>query len=625
MADTFSQGPLPTDQTASLSFVPPPAHLAYEPGVPATIDYPRQPLHALLRAASGQHPNRTAVVFQGATTTYEELDRLADACAAGLQAAGVNRGDRVALVLPNIPQYPIAVYGALRAGGVIVGCNPLYTAHELAFQLADSGAETVIVLDRFLAKVEQAIMLAHNSTKPCAVKRIYVADVAPFLPAALRVALWVKRRKDQVASFRPGTRKAPGARPVNALEPASFEELLNQYRGTSYHEVDAAPEDLAALQYTGGTTGGPKGAMLTHGNLLANTLQVRSWSPELQPGAEIILCVAPFFHIYGLTVALNVAVSNGATMVLLPRFKIEEVAAAIKRYRPTLWPAVPTMYAALADLIEKSGVDCRSLKICISGAAPLPLDVQQRFERLTGSALVEGYGLSEASPVTHCNPVRGKRVAGSIGVTYPDTEARLDTTVVPENDDPALGELLVRGPQVMRGYWNRPAETAAVLQDGWLRTGDIARVDANGYYYIVDRAKDIIIAGGFNIYPREVEEVLYLHPQIREAVVVGMPDHYRGQTVKAFIVPRDAPSEDGVTAAETQVRPLNDAAASVALRAEIDRFCRERLAAYKVPKHIEFRAELPKSAIGKHLRRILRDEDASSTAAGDADGFAEPA
>jgi long-chain acyl-CoA synthetase len=357
------------------------------------------------------------------------------------------------------------------------------------------------------------------------------------------------------------------------------------------------------LQYTGGTTGTAKGAMLTHANLVANTLQVAAWSPRLERGKEVILCVAPFFHIYGLTVALNLAVFSGATMVLLPRFQVEGVAKAIARYRPTLWPGVPTMYVALSDLVEKTGLDCRSLKICISGAAPLPLEVQQRFERLTGGALVEGYGLSEASPVTHCNPVDGKRVTGSIGLPYPDTEARLDPSILPGNDDPMLGELVIRGPQVMRGYWNRPDETAAVLQDGWLRTGDIARVDAQGYYYIVDRAKDMIIAGGFNIYPREVEEVLYMHPRVREATIIGVPDAYRGQTVKAYIVLRDdadyAPDEHGT-------------------RLDIERFCRERLAPYKIPKQIEFRAELPKTMIGKILRRALRDEDDHATTGGKA-------
>jgi long-chain acyl-CoA synthetase len=581
-----------------------PSPAGYEPGVPRHIEYPRQALPTLLRIAARRYPRRAATVFQGARVSYRELHRLADACAAGLRAAGVRPGDRVALVLPNLPQFPIAFYGALRAGAVVVACNPLYTAHELAYQLADSGAETVIALDRFVPVVQHAMTVAVEAGTPTTVRRIYSADVAPFLPPALRIAYRLK-----------GIRSPQRHRGTEAQR---FEGMLKEYRGRRCEGVARAPEDLAVLQYTGGTTGRAKGAMLTHGNLLANAIQTWSWSKEGRRGAEVNLCVAPFFHIYGLTVGLNLSVYAGATMVLVPRFQIEEVVKAIRRYRPTMWPAVPTMYAAVAKLAERGTLDCKSLRICISGGAPLPLEVQQRFERLTGGSLVEGYGLSEAGPVTHCNPVRGVRVPGSIGLPFPDTEARLDPDALPGNTDPKLGELLVCGPQVMAGYWNRPEDTAAVLQEGWLRTGDIARVDADGYYYIVDRAKDVIIAGGFNIYPREVEEVLYAHPAVQEAVVVGVPDEYRGETVKAFIVPGNADGKDGADDADragvaqgvfsgvsADGHGIGDMRA---MEESILAHCRARLAPYKVPKQIEFREALPTSAVGKLLRRALREE-----------------
>jgi long-chain acyl-CoA synthetase len=617
MADTSV--PLASPTAAE---TPPPAppsepQRPYDPGVPTSIEYPPLPLPSFLRAAARLYPRHAAIIFEGARISYRELDRLADACAAGLRAAGIAPGDRVALVLPNLPQFPIAFYGALRAGAVVVACNPLYTPPELAHQLADCGATTVIALDRFVPTVDKACAISAT-----AVSRIFSADVAPFLPPHLRAAYRLKRTTDRIHfPRRPGTgassHHAPGGKDMAV---SSFETLLKDFRDRPCQEAERTPGDLAVLQYTGGTTGRPKAAMLTHANLVANTLQTWSWDVGGKHGREVILCVAPFFHIYGLTVGLNLAVYGGATMVLQPRFKAEVVARAIKRYRPTMLPGVPTMYVAIADLAEKQGLDCSSLRVCVSGAAPLPLEVQQRFEQLTGGSLVEGYGLSEASPVTHCNPILGTRVAGSIGLPYPDTEARIDPDVLRRDDrqyeggpstasDPCIGELLVRGPQVMRGYWNRPEETAAVLQDGWLRTGDIARVDERGYYTVVDRAKDVIIAGGFNVYPREVEEVLYAHPAVYEAVVIGVPDPYRGETVKAVIVLREeqATATPAPAMAHPQT-PAGEPADREQLRAHITAYCREHLAAYKVPKQIEFRDDLPKSMIGKILRRALRDE-----------------
>ena len=343
------------------------------------------------------------------------------------------------------------------------------------------------------------------------------------------------------------------------------------------------------MQYTGGTTGVPKGAMLTHRNLMANVHQVLAWAPGLEPGREVMLGVLPFFHVYGMTVSMNFGIALGAKLVLLPRFDIKQVIQAIERHKVTLFPGVPTMYVAFNTFpgIEKR--DIRSIKVCISGAAPLPVEVQERFEKLTGAKLVEGYGLSEAAPVTHCNPIYGKRKKGSIGLPLPSVDARvLDPEFRPLPPGEA-GELAVKGPNVMKGYWNRPEESAAALREGWLLTGDIARMDEEGYFYIVDRKKDMIIAGGYNIYPREVEEVLYQHEAVLEAAVAGVPDPYRGETVKAFVV-------------------LKDEYKGKVTEKELEAFARERLAPYKVPKLWEFRDELPKTAVGKVLRRVLREE-----------------
>jgi long-chain acyl-CoA synthetase len=367
-------------------------------------------------------------------------------------------------------------------------------------------------------------------------------------------------------------------------------------------EVDPAG-DLALLQYTGGTTGSSKGVMLSHRNLRANTEQVRAWFPDADPGREVMMAVLPFFHVYGLTVCLLLGVRLGAALVLLPRFDLDQVMAAVDRHRPTLFPGVPTMYVAINNEVAKGGHDLSSIKACLSGAAPLPLEVAERFERYSGGRLVEGYGLSECSPVALANPIYGKRKAGTIGMPLPDTLARVVDAADPDSLPPAgePGELAIKGPQVMRGYWNRPEESAQVLRDGWLLTGDLALMDDEGYFQIVDRKKDLIIAGGFNVYPREVEEVLYEHPKVEEVSVVGVPDSYLGEVVKAFVVLR--PGEEATTE-------------------EIRSFAKERLAAYKVPRVVEFRDELPKTLIGKVLRRALVEEERAKAEA--KAGAAEP-
>lgn len=543
---------------------------SYPEDIPATLNYPDIPLHALLAQAAEEFPERTALIYYGRRIAYRELQALVDRCAAALYALGLRPGDRLALLLPNVPQYPIAFYGALKAGLTVVQLSPLASANEVAQLLSDSGAETIVTLRRFYGLVAKA----QQHTK---LKRIILTRVSDYLPAALKLLYPLKQRLT-------GEREAPPPRSSGIYD---FYELLQRSAGRPLPPIAIEPErSVAVLQYTGGTTGLPKGVMLTHRNLVANALQLRAWFPRARRGEGTFLSVLPFFHVYGMTVALNVPVSLGATLILIPRFAIEEVLRTIKRYRPTIFPGVPTIYVAINHHPHIERYELSSIQECIAGAAPLPVEVKHRFETLSGSHLVEGYGLSEASPVTHCNPFYGQPVEGSIGLPLPDTDAR-----IADPDGGALlgsgevGELIIRGPQVMAGYWNRPEETARTLRDGWLHTGDLARMDEKGYFYIVDRMKELINCSGFKVYPRQVEEVLYSHPGVQEAAVVGVPDPYRGESVKAFVV----------------------AKAGVRLEtSELMEFCRENLAKYEVPREIEFREVLPKSLVGKVLKRELR-------------------
>ena len=545
----------------------------YDTKVPATIAYPDVPLHRLLEDSARLHLRNTATLFYGARMTYARLNGQANRFASALADLGVRKGDRVAIILPNCPQFVVAYYGILKAGGVVVPTNPLYKARELAHQLADAGVQTVVTLNLFVPTLQE---IQHE----VGLKNIVVTFIREYLPPVLGMLYPIRERQENTAVH---VAPRPGIHFWRDLIRAPKEALP---------AVTVTPDDLALLQYTGGTTGTAKGAMLTHRNLVANTLQCAHWLWDARmDGSETALCVTPFFHVYGMTVGMSLAIYLGATLLLLPRFQTLDVLKAIQKHRPTQFPGVPTMYIAINNHPQVQKYNLRSIRACISGAAPLPVDVAEKFEALTGGHLVEGYGLTEAAPVTHCNPLFGRRKVGSIGLPYPDVEARV---VDPTTHEPLpvgeVGELAVRGPQVMRGYWNRPEETAQVLADGWLFTGDIARMDEDGYFYIVDRKKDIIIAGGFNIYPREVEEVLYEHPKVQEAVVVGIPDPYRGETVKAYIV----------------LKPGTRATAE-----EIMAFCRVRLARFKAPHAVEFRDSLPKSLVGKHLRRVLREEEAA--------------
>ena len=552
----------------------------YEEGVPANLDIPDRPLTWLLDNAARRYPNNIALIYYGNKITYAQLSTLANRFAIGLQKLGVKRGDRVAVALPNIPQYPIAFYGALRAGAVVVPTNPIYTERELQHQLKDAGASAIVMLDTFYP-------LVRDIRPQTVLEHVIVTSPADFLPPLLRVLYPLSQRGVKLPENQLSEKELKSDPTLHTVR-----SFLTTHKGSieAFNlPVQVTGDDLAALQYTGGTTGLAKGAMLTHRNLLANAMQTRYWTPKAIKGKEISLCAAPFFHSYGLTVGMNLSILAGAAMVLIPRFKAKDVVDAIRRYRPTLFPGIPTMYIAIMREAGEHNDQMRSIKYCISGAAPLPAKVQTDFENMTGATLVEGYGLSEASPVTHCNPLTEERRNGSIGLPLPNVEAaivsRQTGQPVPVGE---VGEIVVKGPNIMKGYWQREDESKAIFINGWMHTGDVGKMDAEGYFYVVERAKDIIIAGGFNIYPREVEEVLFLHPSVAEAAVVGVPDEYRGETVAAFVVlkPGIEPSEK--------------------TRQDIIVFCKQELAAYKVPKLLEFRESLPRSIIGKVLRRELR-------------------
>jgi long-chain acyl-CoA synthetase len=555
----------------------------YEPGVPAQLHIPDRPLTWLLDRAAKRFPGHTAFIYYGTKITYAQFSSMANRFAIALKKLGIQKGDRVAVALPNIPQYAIAFYGALRAGAVAVPTNPLYTAREMEHQLADSGARVLVVLDTFYPTIREV----RNKT---ALEHIIVTSPADFLPAMLRTLYPISQRNAKTPET-PLTEKELHSDPSLHI----MRTLLESHTSKGAIELFNLPvpthsSDLAVLQYTGGTTGLSKGAMLTHHNLLANAMQARYWTASAREGEEVTLCVSPFFHAYGMTVGMNFSILAGATMVLLPRFQTKDVLDSIRRYHPTCFPGIPTMYIAILREAGKNTEHLDSIKYCISGAAALPAKVQSDFEAVTHGKLVEGYGLSEAGPVTHCNPLTEDRLNGSIGLPFPNVEAAiLDQTTNELLPAGEIGELVVRGPNIMQGYWQREQETADIFVNGWMRTGDIARMDEKGYFYIVDRSKDMINASGFNVYPREVEEILFQHPAVEEAAVIGTPDPYRGETVAAFVV-----LKPGFKANEQT-------------KTEIIEFCKRQLTGYKVPKKLEFREHLPKTLVGKVLRRELRD------------------
>ncbi len=544
----------------------------YPAEVPPTCEYPKKNLSQFLIDSASAGPDQTALEFLGKRVSYRTLLASARRFANALRRLGLRKGDRVAVMLPNCPQAVIAYYGTLMAGGVVVMTNPLYMPRELEHQLEDAGAQIIVTLDQLLPRVRQVMPRT-------LLERVIVTGIKDYLPFPQNILYGLKLKKDGQAV----KVSCDGEKLI------SFVQLLRSSSEDPVCEEVDAENDLALVQYTGGTTGMAKGVMLTHCNLIANTIQCRLWMYKAEKSRERYLAVLPFFHVFGLTTILQLGIYTGGTLILLPRFEIDRVLKTIHTKKPTVFPGAPTMYIAAINHPNIAKHDLSSIKICISGAAPLPRQVQETFEALSGGKLIEGYGLTEASPVTHANNIWEKRKHGSIGIPFPDTEARI---VVPETleDVPIgeIGELAVRGPQVMKGYWKRPVETEKVLRDGWLLTGDLGRMDEEGFCYIIDRRKDIIIAGGYNIYPREIEEVLYEHPDVEEASVVGVADPYRGETVKAYVVLRQ-----GASAGEEDLMG----------------WCKERLAPYKVPKLFDFRGELPKTMAGKVLRRKLLEEE----------------
>lgn len=553
----------------------------YDHGVPTHLDIPERPLTSLLDTTAKKYPNQAAFVYYGNRITYAQFSHQANRFAIELQRLGVRKGDRVAIALPNIPQFPIAFYGALRTGAVVVPTNPLYTEREMQHQLADAGAKVLVVLDMYYP-------IIRNIRKQTALEHIVVTNPADFLPSHLQLLYPLSQQRARLPQPALTKKELEENATLHSMQP-----ILKSRARTGIElfnlPIQIESNDLAVLQYTGGTTGLSKGAMLTHRNLLANAMQTRYWVPKAKDGLETSLCVAPFFHAYGLSVGMNLSILAASTMILLPQFKPKDVLNAIHQYHPTMFPGIPTMYLAIMKVAAKHPEYLESIKYCISGASPLPAKVQTDFETITNGKLVEGYGLSEASPVTHCNPLSDKSRNGSIGLPLPEVESTvLDQTTGEPLPIGEVGEIVVKGPNIMQGYWQRDEETLNIFINGWMRTGDIGKMDADGYFYVVERAKDMIIASGFNVYPREVEEVLFHHPAIAEAAVTGVPDTYRGETVAAFIV-----LKEGFKPSET-------------LEKEIEAFCREGLAAYKVPRKLVFRTALPKTLVGKVLRRELR-------------------
>lgn len=551
----------------------------YEPHVPEHIDYPDTVLPEVLKQTASRFSGRSAIIFKGAVLEYGELSRLVNRFAGALQSLGVKPGDRVALHLPNCPQYPIAYYAALKVGGIVVPCNPLYQAYEMRQQLADSGAEIIVTLS-------STYPLIKNIRRETKLKHVVVAQIKTYFPPVLQLLFTLLREKKM------------GHRANISGDAATywFTDLL-QKGPEEPHPVPVKGDDVAVLMYTGGTTGVSKGAMLTHRNILVNACQCKVWL-NARDGEHTTMVQVPLFHVYGMTIGMNFNVLAAGTMVMVPDPRdVDDIIKTLARFKPTLYPGVPAIYNSINNYPHIENYDLKSIRLCISGASGLPVEVQERFQNLTGARLVEGYGLSEASPVTHANPLFGENRIGTIGLPWPDTNVKIVDVDTGERELGAgeIGELCIQGPQVMKGYWNNPHETANVLRpdpwsaQSWLYTGDIAMMDQDGYFRIEDRKKDMILGmGGFNIYPREIEDVLYMHPKVLEAAAVGIPIEDKGERVKAFVA----------------LKPGQEATAE-----EMIAHCREHLAPFKVPKFVEFRESLPKTIMGKPLRRELRAEE----------------
>jgi long-chain acyl-CoA synthetase len=543
----------------------------YDHGVPEKIDYEPICLPEYLERSVNRFPERTALILEGFKISYRQLSEMVNRFATCLNAFGTQKGDRVAILLPNVIPCVTSYYAILKIGAVAVLNNPASSDNELQYQLHNSGAKILITLDLF---VDRMVQLRSKTD----ISQIIYTSFGDYLPFFKSISFTAFSK-----------RKGLSTNVKNADSVYPWKDLM-----TDYPPEPAQPtlafDDIAMLQYTGGTTGISKGVMLSHGNLSCQIQQINAWFPTFARSAEIILGALPFFHSFGLTCAMNNAVFAGWENVLVPRPSPENLLAAIRKFKPTFAPLVPTMYINMLDHPDIQKINLTSVKACFSGSAPLPVDVIRRFEGLTGAAISEGFGLTEASPITHANPFQGKRKVGSVGLPFPDTKCRIvdledGVTDVPIGE---TGELLVKGPQVMQGYWKHAQETEETLRDGWLYTGDIAKMDEQGYFYIVDRKKDMIISGGLNVYPREIDEVFFSHPKVQEACAVGIPHPTGGEQLKVFVV-----LHENETASEEEL--LN--------------YCKDKMAAYKLPTRIEFRKDLPKSNVGKVLRKVLREEE----------------
>ena len=548
----------------------------YDKGVPTTIEYPKAPLFHFLEDAARKYPDRACTIFKGAVVSYREMNALSDHMAAALVDMGVKKGDRVGIFMPNLPQFVVAYFGILKAGGVVVAVNPTYPVDEILIPVNDAGIEVMFTLSRFYGKLKEV-------RKKSKLKKIIVSNIKESLPPITRLLFTLVKEKKE------GDK-------VDALDSGDvwMTDLQKKYASAAKPNIDISPDDTALFQYSGGTTGVPKGAVAMHRNVVANTLQIKSWMPALEPGKEVVLMGIPLFHVYGMVAGMNFAMANGASMVMVPNARdLKDVLENISKYKATIFPGVPLLYNGINNHpdVKAGKYNLSSIKACISGSAPLMRETKEEFERLTGGKVFEGFGMSEAPTAVTCNPLEGVNKTGSIGMPLPDVEMKIISLDDGETEmaQGEIGEIVLRGPQVMKGYHNMPTETANTLRalsDGkvWLFTGDIARADEDGYFYIVDRKKELIKPGGFQVWPREVEEAIMDHPKVLEVGVGGIPDPHRGETVKAWIVVKP-----GETLTEEELKA----------------FCKEHLAPYKVPTHYEFRAELPKTTVGKILRREL--------------------
>jgi long-chain acyl-CoA synthetase len=549
----------------------------YDAGVPQTLDYPAIPLFDLLSQASEKYPDAACTIFKGARITYQEMDVITDRLAAGLASIGVKKGDRVGIFMLNTPQFLMAYFAVLKLGAIVVAINPLYTAPELVHQTNDAGLEVMLVMSNFYNMVKEV----QPKTK---IKTLVVTNIKETLPSILAFLFTLTKEKKD------------GFRIQLAESDHWMQDLINDHQPEQRPQVDVSPDDNALFQYSGGTTGISKAAIAMHRNLVANAIQIRSWMVEAKDGEETILMALPLFHVYGMVAGMLFGIRTGAALVMVPNPRdLKDLLGNAQKYKTTIFPGVPTLYNLINNSPEAQAgkYDLSSIKACISGSAPLMRETKEQFEELTGGVVFEGYGLSEAPTASHCNPLLGENRTGSIGLPLPDVDCRivsLDDEVT-DLSTGEIGELVINGPMVMKGYHEMPTETANTLRDGWLYTGDIARMDEDGYFYIVDRKKELIKPGGFQVWPREVEEVICDHPDVVEAGVAGIPDPYRGETVKAWVVVKP-----GATLSEDDVKA----------------WCAKSLADFKVPDQVEFRDELPKTTIGKILRRELVREHKES-------------